>query len=79
MVRSTHGDEVTYPELSGRIRELLHDTRDRRISLPPNPNDRAAVDDAETPWDIENVEQLQHWADADPSTFLKVLDQCRKG
>ena len=82
MARSHHDDQdenrLGYPDLSRRLAELQNETSHRRTTLPADPNEEGPANQAETPWNIENVLQLQHWATHDAEEFLSVFNQCRK-
>ena len=59
-----------------RIEKLLKKTEGRRISVVPA-NAPDGPEDAPTPGDIKNVEQLQHWAVNEPEEYLKWLNEFR--
>ena len=48
----------------------------RRVSVLPV-NTTAAATEAESPWDISNTKQLQHWATQNPVKLLEALNELR--
>ena len=67
-------EEVTYPALDAALKELKKGRKARKFSVPTaRHHEQTGEDDAGTPYDIVNVEQLQRWADAEPEQFLEAL------
>lgn len=69
-------EEVTYPNLAAAVKELQKGGKTRRQSVPQRR--KTGAGDARDPYDIVSVEQLQHWAEADPQQFLNVLNELRE-
>ena len=67
-------EEVTYPALDAALKELKKGRKARKFSVPTaRHHEQTGEDDAGTPYNIVNVEQLQRWADAEPEQFLEAL------
>ncbi len=59
-----------------KMKKVLSQTDHRRHSVIPQ-NDSEAADAADSPWDICNILQLQHWATTNPEEFFKMLELVR--
>ena len=71
--------EVVYPKLDVALRELKKGRKARKYSVPTaRHHERTGKDDAGTPYDIVNVEQLQRWAEVEPEQFLEALNTLRE-
>ena len=71
--------EVNYPKLDTALKELKKGRKARKFSVPTaRHHEQTGEDDAGTPYDIVNVEQLQRWADAEPEQFLEALTTLRE-
>ena len=67
---------ATYPDLATAIKELQKGGKEQRYSVPHQL--KTGANDASSPYDIVSVEQLQHWAEAEPQRFLDVLNKLRE-
>ena len=66
--------EVTYSALDAALKELKKGRKARKFSVPTAQHyKQTGEDDAETPYNIVNVEQLQCWADTESEQFLEAL------
>lgn len=75
MVRSHTSD--TPADMDQARREILQKASHRRVSFLPE-DTTAGPKDAGTPWDIQNVSQLQHWVKTNPAELLQVLGELRQ-
>lgn len=74
-----HTVEVAYPQLDAALRELKKGRKARKYSVPTaQHHERTGEDEAGTPYNIVNVEQLQCWAEAEPDQFLETLTTLRE-
>ena len=75
MTRSHTSD--TPMDMDEARNEILRKASHHRVSFVPE-NANAGPKDAETPWDIGNISQLQHWAKSNPAELLRVLNELRR-
>ena len=66
--------EVTYSALGAALKELKKGRKARKFFVPTaQHHEQTGEDDAETPYNIVNVKQLQCWAEAESEQFLEAL------
>ena len=66
--------EVTYSALDATLKKLKKGRKVRKFSVSTAQHHKQTDEnDAETPYNIVNVEQLQCWADAESEQFLEAL------
>ena len=77
MARSPPG-EPTPRDAEQRRDDILQQAQaHRRVSVIPE-DASAGAKDAETPWDISNIPQLQYWAKHQPVQLLQSLNELRQ-
>ena len=72
-------DPIVYLKLPRRLFKFLRGDfiKNRRKSVSSTLSSDAP-DDANSPWDIKNTNQLQRWVDVDSDNVMKMLDELRK-
>ena len=77
MARNPQGEPLPQDTEQQRDDILQQAQAHRRVSVIPE-DVSAGAKDAETPWDISNIPQLQHWAKHQPAQLLQSLNELRQ-
>ena len=62
-----------YSDLATAIKELQKGGKEQRYSVSHQL--KTGANDTSSPYNIVSVEQLQHWAEAEPQWFLNILNK----